>query len=271
MIVFPNCKINLGLNILRKRQDGFHDLETVFYPIGLQDALEVVQNTKNESINLQISGTLIDGKIEDNICLKAYNLLKSDFPNLPPVNFHLHKVIPTGAGLGGGSSDGAFTLILLNKKFNLGLSEEQLINYALSLGSDCPFFIKNAPCFATSRGEIMEEVPLDLSSYQIILINPKIHVNTGWAFSRIVPGRQSYALRDVINDPVVEWRDKICNEFEPPVFQAFPEIKEIKEQLYNKGAVYASMTGSGSTVFGIFEKNATPALSFPHHYFQKTV
>ncbi len=269
MIVFPNCKINIGLHVLKKRPDGFHDLETVFYPIGIQDALEIVQNTKDRKTNFQITGNSIDGKVEDNICLKAYNLLKSDFPDLPAINLHLHKAIPTGAGLGGGSSDGAFTLLLLNKKFNLGLNKEQLINYALSLGSDCPFFINNTPCFATSRGEIMEEITLDVSNYLIAIINPKIHINTGWAFSRIVPGEASYALRNAIKAPVSEWKHKICNYFEAPVFEAFPEIKEIKEYLYNQGAVFASMSGSGSTVYGIFQKETPPVLSFPNHYFVK--
>lgn len=271
MIIFPNCKINLGLHILRKRQDGFHDLETVFYPIGLQDALEVVHNNQDDKINFNLTGAQIDCNIEDNICLKAYHLLKSDFPELPAVNFHLHKVIPTGAGLGGGSADGAFTLLLLNKKFNLGITEEQLISYALALGSDCPFFIKNSPSYATSRGEIMEEVPLDLSKYQIVVINPKIHINTGWAFSKIVPGIQSYSLRDTINTPIEEWKNKIINEFEAPVFKEYPEIKDIKDHLYAQGAVYASMSGSGSTVYGIFKKDLALNIFLPGHYFIKTI
>jgi 4-diphosphocytidyl-2-C-methyl-D-erythritol kinase len=270
MIVFPNCKINLGLNILRKRQDGFHDLQTVFYPIGIQDALEVIQSPQGKT-NFHLTGNSIEGKIEDNICLKAYNVLKADFPELPPVNLHLHKVIPTGAGLGGGSSNGAFTLLLLNKKFKLGLSKADLIRYALSLGSDCPFFIKNAPCFATSRGEIMEEVSLDLSSYMIAIVNPGIHINTGWAFSKIIPGDQPFSLYDVIKSPITNWKDKIINDFELPVFKDFPEVKEIKDQLYNKGALYASMTGSGSTVYGIFHKEWIPDLNFPGNYFIKVV
>ncbi|MCU7552192.1 4-(cytidine 5'-diphospho)-2-C-methyl-D-erythritol kinase [Chitinophagaceae bacterium LB-8] len=271
MIVFPNCKINLGLNILKKRPDGFHDLQTVFYPIGLQDALEIVQNGQNNETNFHLTGNSIEGKTEDNICLKAYYLLKSDFPDLPPVNFHLHKVIPTGAGLGGGSSDGAFTLLLLNKKFNLGLTEDQLISYALTLGSDCPFFIKNVPSFATSRGEVMKEVILDLSSFFFVIVNPQIHINTGWAFSKIKPGNQPYSLLDVINSPITEWKNYITNDFEWPVFEAFPEVKQIKELLYNKGAVFASMSGSGSTVYGIFEKGTIPSFSFPDHYFLKVI
>jgi 4-diphosphocytidyl-2-C-methyl-D-erythritol kinase len=271
MIVFPNCKINLGLHILRKRQDGFHDLETVFYPVGLQDALEIVQNSGSKDTNFQSTGLLIEGKREDNICWKAFNLLKSDFPDLPAVNIHLHKVIPTGAGLGGGSADGAFTLLLLNNKFKLGLTEEQLVNYALSLGSDCPFFIKNTPCYATGRGEIMEEIKIDLSAYQLVIINPGIHVNTGWAFSRLDLSAKSHSLHDLINTPINSWKNNISNDFELPVFGAHPEIKNIKDQLYTHGAIYAAMSGSGSTVYGIFEKGTVPALSFPDHYFYKLI
>lgn len=272
MIVFPNCKINLGLHILGKRPDGFHDLETVFYPVALNDALEVVQNKESHNIQFQITGLTIDGNPEDNICQKAYYLLKKDFPDLPAIRIHLHKAIPLGAGLGGGSADGAFTLLLLNKKFSLGLTEMQLIEYALRLGSDCPFFIKNKPCFATSRGEVMHEVPLDLASFKIMIINPKIHINTGWAFSRITPGRSSFPIREVMNTPVNNWQNRLTNDFELPVFEAFPEIKSIKEQLYNMGAVYASMSGSGSTVYGLFNKEDLIApSSFPEHYFIRSV
>jgi 4-diphosphocytidyl-2-C-methyl-D-erythritol kinase len=203
--------------------------------------------------------------------LKAYKILLNDFPELPPVEFHLHKVIPTGAGLGGGSSDGAFTLLVLNKKYKLGLAEADLIHYALSLGSDCPFFIKNAPCFATSRGEVMTEVSLDLSFCSIIIVTPGIHINTGWAFSKITPCSQPFNLYDAIKLPITQWKDKVINDFELPVFKAFPEVKEIKEKLYNKGALFASMTGSGSTVYGIFKKGQLPDFFFPDHYIVKVV
>lgn len=270
MIVFPNCKINIGLHILRKRQDNFHDLETIFYPLELQDALEIIQKDQGINNEFQITGLPVDSKIEDNICLKAYNLLKSDFPSLPAVRFHLHKVIPSGAGLGGGSADGAFTLLSINKKFNLGLSEKEMISYALHLGSDCPFFIKNVPSYATSRGEVMQEVNLDLGSYKIIVVNPRIHVNTGWAFTRIKPHHRPQQILSIINIPITEWKNFITNDFEVSVFEDFPEIKEIKDYFYSQSALYASMSGSGSTVYGIFEKNTTLSIPFPSHYFIKS-
>jgi 4-diphosphocytidyl-2-C-methyl-D-erythritol kinase len=272
MIAFPNCKINLGLHILRKRTDGFHDLETVFYPIPLQDGLEIVQNSSPApDFQFATSGLKIDASAEENICFKAYQLLKTDFPELPSIKMHLHKGIPSGAGLGGGSSDGAFTLILLNKKFNLGLNEEQLIHYALQLGSDCPFFIKNKPCYATGRGENMEEIALDLSDYKIVLINPGIHVNTGKAFSKITPSDQRTSIKEIIQKPVDEWKNVLKNDFEETVFTEYPEIKTIKEKLYDCGAVYASMSGSGSTIYGLFGKDLQLQFDFPSHFFMKVV
>jgi 4-diphosphocytidyl-2-C-methyl-D-erythritol kinase len=268
MIVFPNCKINLGLHILQKRADGFHDLETVFYPIPLQDALEIVQNPSPGSpIQFNTTGLKIDSTIEDNICFKAYQVLKKDFPELPSVKMHLHKVIPSGAGLGGGSSDGAFTLLLLNKKFNLGLTEEQLINYALQLGSDCSFFIKNKPCYATGRGEKLRDLELDLSGYKFVLINPGIHIPTGQAFATISPNNQRTSINEMIKAPVEQWKNVLINDFEETVFFEHPEIKTVKEELYSQGAIYASMSGSGSSVYGLFQKNHNLQLSFPSHYF----
>jgi 4-diphosphocytidyl-2-C-methyl-D-erythritol kinase len=272
MIVFPNCKINLGLHILRKRADGFHDLETVFYAITLYDALEIVQNSSPATdIEFTTSGLIIDSTIEQNICFKAYRSLKKDFPGLPAIKMHLHKVIPLGAGLGGGSSNGAFTLTLLNKKFNLGLTEDQLINCALQLGSDCPFFIKNEPCYATGRGEKLEEIELNLSNYKIVLINPGIHINTGKAFSKITPSGKRTSLKEIIQKPVEQWKEFLKNDFEETVFAEHPEIKTIKEKLYQQGAVYASMSGSGSSVYGLFEKNADLQFDFPAHYFVKEI
>lgn len=272
MIVFPNCKINLGLHILRKRADGFHDLETVFYPITLQDALEIVQNSSPSSdIQLTTSGLKIDSSNEENICFKAYRLLEKDFPDLPSIKMHLHKVIPSGAGLGGGSSDGAFTLTLLNKKFNLGLNEDQLIDYALRLGSDCPFFIKNKPCYATGRGEKLEDIELNLSNYKIVLVNPGIHVHTGKAFSKITPSDKRTSIKEIIQQPVETWKNVLKNDFEESVFTDHSEIKTIKEKLYHQGAVYASMSGSGSSVYGIFDKNAQLRFDFPSHYFLKII
>ncbi len=278
MLVFPNCKINLGLQILNKREDGFHNLATVFYPVQLKDVLEIIQKddansptqnselktqdsqlkTKNSELSFTSSGLEIAGDEQNNLCIKAYNLLKKEFPSLPPVQIHLHKAIPMGAGLGGGSSDGAFALKLLNEKFQLGLNNEQLIGYALQLGSDCPFFILNKPCYATGRGEILEPVDLDLSAYQFVIVNPGIHVHTGWAFEQLKIQSSDRLerpdLRKIIQQPITTWKDELKNDFEEVVAKEHGEIATIKQQLYDAGALYASITGSGSTVFGIFEK-----------------
>jgi 4-diphosphocytidyl-2-C-methyl-D-erythritol kinase len=272
MIVFPNCKINLGLHILKKRVDGFHDLETVFYPVALQEGLEIIQNTSSiEDLQFTTSGLKIEAPDDQNICFKAYQLLKKDFPELPSVKMHLHKVIPSGAGLGGGSSDGAFTLLVLNKKFSLGLDEEQLIQYALKLGSDCPFFIRNKACFATGRGEKMEEVTLDLSNYKIVLINPGIHISTAKAFSGIKPSSHRTSIQQTIQQPIGQWKENLKNDFEDVVFAEYPEIKTIKEDMYRQGAIYASMSGSGSTMYGLFEKTVQMKVNYPSHYFVKEI
>jgi 4-diphosphocytidyl-2-C-methyl-D-erythritol kinase len=272
LILFPNCKINLGLNILSKREDGFHDLATVFYPVPITDAIEIIPApASSKPINFTSTGIAVDGREEDNICTKAYHLLKKDSPDLPTIAMHLHKSIPLGAGLGGGSADGAFTLQLLNKKFRLNISNESLSKYALLLGSDCPFFIINKPCFATGRGEIVKEIVLDLSDYQIILVNPGIHINTGWAFSQIKPGLPAQSIESIIQQPITSWRSDLRNDFENPVFEKYPAIKEIKEILYKNGAIYAAMSGSGSSVFGIFPKRDIPAITFPEAYFVRSV
>jgi 4-diphosphocytidyl-2-C-methyl-D-erythritol kinase len=270
MIVFPNCKINLGLHILRKRADGYHDLETVFYPLPLFDALEVIQNPSysGKEIELNVTGVPVDGTFESNICYKAYRLLKNDFPSLPAIQMHLHKAIPIGAGLGGGSADGAFALKLLNEKFRLGLNSEQLISFALQLGSDCPFFILNKPAYATGRGEKLEEVNLDLSSYKLVVVNPGIHINTGWAFDQLQPKEDGASLKEVIKLPPEQWQEHLYNDFEKPVFTHYPEISKIMDDLYAAGAVYSAMSGSGSTVFGLF-KEPVSLPSFPEHYFVK--
>ena len=272
MIVFPNCKINLGLNILQKRADGFHDLETVFYPVALQDALEIVQSPfPNIDIEFTSSGLEIPSTTEQNICVKAYRLLKKDIPQLPPIKMHLHKVIPSGAGLGGGSSNGAFVLTSLNKKFSLGLTEDKLINYALQLGSDCPFFIKNHPCFATGRGEKLEEIGINLSHFKIVLVNPRIYVGTRQAFSEILPDNRRKRIKDIIKMPVDQWKNELNNDFETTVFTQHPEIKQVKQKMYQQGAVYASMSGSGSTVYGLFNAHTQPQFDFPAQYFIKTL
>ena len=271
MVVFPNCKINLGLHILNKREDGFHDIETIFFPVPIEDALEViVNNNAQQQITYSSSGIEVKGDIANNLCVKAYHLLKRDFPQLPNVRLHLHKAIPMGAGLGGGSADGTFTLTLLNNKFHLNLTEEQLIAYALQLGSDCPFFIYNKPCFATGRGERLKAIELNLSGYFLVIINPGIHINTGWAFKQITPHKHAVSLLSVIGEPVEMWKEGLTNDFEEPVFAQHPEIESIKNLLYQNNAVYAGMTGTGSTVFGIFRESPAP-IAVRENYLHKTI
>jgi 4-diphosphocytidyl-2-C-methyl-D-erythritol kinase len=264
MVAFPNCKINLGLNITRKRDDGFHDLETLFLPIPFTDILEIITN---ESFEFITTGAEINTK--ENICIKAYELLKKNHPQLPAVKIHLHKVIPSGAGLGGGSSDASHTLALLNNKYGLGLSTEKLIDYAALLGSDCPFFIINNPCYATGRGEILQRVNIDLSQYKLLIVNPGIHIDTAWAFTKISPAVPSKSIPDIIKQPVETWEKSLINDFEKPVFEAYPEIEKIKKELYNQGAAYASMSGSGSTVYGLFSKASAIQTDKFGNYFHK--
>lgn len=272
MISFPNCKINLGLDVTGKRPDGFHNLETIFYPLPVYDVLEIITaSDNNNEVSFTASGMHIDGDWENNLCVKAYRLLKKDFSDLAPIQMHLHKIIPIGAGLGGGSADGAFALKMLNQIFNLQLTGGQLVHYAATLGSDCPFFTSNNPCFATGRGEIMEPVQPVLAGYQLILINPGIHINTAHAFSRITPMQPSHSVKEIIQLPVIEWKGKLKNDFEMPVFNQYPEIASLRDQLYNTGALYASMSGSGSSVYGIFEKGKKIAHSFPERYFSKEI
>ncbi len=272
MIVFPNCKINLGLQILSKREDGFHDIETVFYPLPFTDVLELIPDTNsNTEIEFTGTGLIVDGTAADNLCVKAYHLLKKDFPQMPVVKIHLHKAIPMGAGLGGGSADAAFMIKMLNTEFNLNLSTPQLLNYALQLGSDCPFFIINKPCLATGRGEMLEEVSVDLSIYKIVLINPGIHINTGWAFSKLAKVSDGLKPSDTLSQPIETWKADLKNDFETPVFKVHPEIQMIKEDLYNRGAIYAAMSGSGSTVFGIFDKSIDTDSLENNNYFIKII
>ena len=271
MIVFPNCKINLGLHILHKRQDGFHDLESVFFPLPIHDALEFILSPDKNSPAFTISGLAIDINPSQNIVYKAFELLKADFPFITPVHIHLHKNIPMGAGLGGGSSDGAYALLLLNKIFKLGIDQQKLVDYAAQLGSDCPFFILNQPCYVTGRGEKMERVELDLSGFSIVIIYPGIHIPTKWAFAQVKPALPRTSLRSLITFPVEEWKNELKNDFEAPVFQHYPLIKVIRDELYEKGAVYASMSGSGSSVYGIFKKSAIPVFNFPSEYFIKSI
>ncbi|EKU91898.1 4-(cytidine 5'-diphospho)-2-C-methyl-D-erythritol kinase [Bacteroides oleiciplenus] len=257
MITFPNAKINLGLNIVEKRPDGYHNLETIFYPVPVEDALEVnILNEGNEKFRLHQAGLEIEGEAENNLVVKAYKLLDAEF-NLPPVDIHLFKHIPSGAGLGGGSSDAAYMLKLLNEKFNLELTNETLEEYAARLGADCAFFIRNTPTYAEGIGNIFSPISLSLKGYQIVLVKPDIFVSTREAFAQIKPHRQPVPLKEVIKYPMKEWRELMVNDFEESVFPQFPGIKEIKEKLYRQGAIYAAMTGSGSSVFGLFKPEDT--------------
>lgn len=263
MVVFPNCKINLGLYVTNKRPDGFHDLETVFYPVAVQDALEILSAP---ALRFTSTGIEVPGNSADNLCIRAFELLQRDYPAVQPVQIHLHKHIPIGAGLGGGSADAAFMLKVLDSKFQLGLSEEQLIGYAAQLGSDCAFFIPNKPCFAVGRGEILTPLSLDLSGYSLLLIYPGLHVNTGWAFKQLTPAAPQHSLRETIQLPVEEWKGVIGNDFEGPVFAAHPELAAIKNRLYESGAVYATMSGSGSTMVGIYPKHTLPDIDWESGY-----
>ena len=275
MLFFPNCKINLGLKITGKRADGYHNIVTVFFPVPFNDVIEIIDNKEHsDGIEFTQSGIPIVGDQKDNLCIKAWQLLKNNFPKLPSVKLHLHKAIPMGAGLGGGSADGAATLLLLNQKYLLNISETQLISYALQLGSDCPFFIINKPCLGSGRGELLQPISLTLNSYQLVVVNPGIHVNTGWAFSQLNLEANNVidnaltieSLSNIILGDMVNWKDELKNDFEQPVFEKFPAIEVVKNTLYEKGAVYASMSGSGSTVFGIFKENKIPHFNFPSNY-----
>jgi 4-diphosphocytidyl-2-C-methyl-D-erythritol kinase len=249
MVSFPHCKINLGLNILAKRADGYHEIETCFYPIPWTDILEIIPS---ERLAFTSSGITIPGTPAENLCLKAYHLLKKDF-ELSPVKIHLHKIIPMGAGLGGGSSDAAFTLRLLNNIFELKISEEAMKQYASQLGSDCSFFVKDIPQMGTGRGEILNPIPFSLKGKFIVIIIPPIHVSTAEAYAGVRPAMSSTVM-DVLTNDISSWRKLLKNDFEESVFRNHPQIKAIKEKLYQRNAMYASMSGSGSAVYGIFDQ-----------------
>ncbi|HEY1024091.1 MAG TPA: 4-(cytidine 5'-diphospho)-2-C-methyl-D-erythritol kinase [Sphingobacteriaceae bacterium] len=249
MVAFPNAKINIGLHVTERRGDGYHNLETVFYPVAVHDVVEVVEAPE---LKLTSSGIGIPGDLNGNLCIKAYQLLAEDH-DIPLVHIHLHKHIPIGAGLGGGSSDAAFFLKLMNTKFALGLTEVAMEAYCRRLGADCAFFIKNKPVFAFGKGDEFKEVTLDLSSFHLVLVKPGAHVSTGEAYRGVQPRVPPVSLAEVIKKPVAEWKDFIRNDFEASVFKDYPSIRDIKAALYDAGALYASMSGSGSSVYGIFE------------------
>lgn len=251
MIVFPNCKINIGLFVTSKRSDGFHNIESVFMPVDWNDILEI-NHAAGPQGNFVQSGHVIDADTEQNIVMKAVRLMQREFA-IGEVDVHLVKKLPMGAGLGGGSADGAFAISSINQIFNLQLSTAQLAELAAQLGSDCPFFIYNTPCFVSGRGEVIEPIPLDLSNYHIGLIHPGIHVSTPLAYSKIKPSEASFDLRLLKDTSVLDWAELVENDFETPVFTMFPLIGDIKSAMYESGALYASMSGSGSAVYGIFE------------------
>lgn len=253
MLVYPNAKINIGLNITEKRPDGYHTIETVFYPIGLCDVLDVEASETCADYSFSNSGIAIGGDPDDNLIVKAYRLLQNDF-QLPPVDITLIKNIPFGAGLGGGSSDAAFMLRALNEMFGLKIDNDTLEKYAVILGADCPVFIRNKPVFATGIGNEFSEIEFSLKDYFMVLVKPDIHVSTPQAYASVVPEVPEVSLIELIKLPVAAWKGKIVNDFEKSVFAQYPGIGKIKNQLYEAGALYASMSGSGSSVYALFEK-----------------
>lgn len=262
MISFPNAKINLGLNIIERRTDGFHNIETVFYPVQWCDVLEIIPDADaKKSTSFKNSGIKMYSISQENLCLRAYRLLAEKY-NLPPVKMHLHKIIPVGAGLGGGSADAAFALIALNKIFDLKLTEEQLQDHASELGSDCAFFLKNKPVFASGKGNKFEELKLSLKNYFITMVKPKVHISTAKAYQHVTPKKPASSLKELIKQPVTKWKDIIHNDFEKSIFEEFAVIRNIKAKLYSNGAIYASMSGSGSCVFGIFKEEKDLISSF---------
>ena len=263
MITFPNAKINLGLNIVEKRPDGYHNLETIFYPIPLQDALEITPWEGGErKYKLAQSGIQIAGDDEHNLVVKAYKLL-DNLHNLPPIEINLLKHIHSGAGLGGGSADAAFMLCMLNQHFQLNIPNEQLEVYAAQLGADCAFFVENKPTFAEGIGNIFSPIELSLKGYKLLLVKPDIFVSTRDAFAQIKPKRPTISLKEVAKMPIEAWKTYMVNDFEESVFPQFPAIADIKAKLYDMGAIYASMSGSGSSVFALFKGDATlPKVDF---------
>lgn len=250
MILFANAKINIGLQVTARRTDGYHELNSIFYPLAIYDIIELLE-TNAETSSLTIRGESVPGNMVDNLCMKAYALLKEEF-DIPSVTIDLIKQIPIGAGLGGGSADASFVLKGLNELFKLNLTNLQLKKYAGQLGADCPFFIDNMPVFATGIGTDFKEISLDLHEYYMVVIMPNIHVSTAEAYSGVKPTPSEVNLEEAIRLPIQEWKFHIRNDFEDRIFDTYPVLKEIKERLYHKGAIYASMSGSGAAVYGVF-------------------
>lgn len=255
MVVFPPAKINIGLYVTDRRTDGYHNIQTMFYPIGMTDVLEVVESPGQGpgSIDLSLSGLEVTGAADTNLVTRAYHLLHEKV-GLPGVSAYLHKCIPTGAGLGGGSSDGARMLLLLNDLFELGLTTDDLFPLALQLGSDCPFFLEAKPCFARGRGEEMVAAPVSLNGWWLYLFHPGTGISTREAYSHVDVGQPLVPVEYLKDMPVKDWRECVFNSFEPYAFEVLPVIRHIRDQLYDAGAAYASMTGSGSAVYGLFQQ-----------------
>ena len=258
MVVFPHCKINLGLHVISKREDGYHTIETCFYPVPWTDILEIIPA---KEFSFTSSGLIIPGKEEDNLCIKAYRILQAQF-DLAPVKIHLHKVLPTGAGLGGGSSDAAFALRLLNSIFDLNLDKDELREFASQLGSDCAFFIDDKPMLGSGRGEKLSELALNLKGLYMVLVKPDIHVSTADAYAGVKPQTPHLTIGEILTRPLNGWNGYLVNDFEKSVFAKYPAIEAIKNELCNQGALYASMSGSGSSVFGIFKSQTERSQQF---------
>ncbi|MGZ3863912.1 MAG: 4-(cytidine 5'-diphospho)-2-C-methyl-D-erythritol kinase [Bacteroidia bacterium] len=270
MICFPNAKINLGLNITEKRADGFHNIETLFYPIQWRDSLECIENMGykkgDDKIKLSLSGIGLGGNTQNNLVAKAYRLLDEKH-QLPPIKAHLHKAIPMGAGLGGGSADCAFFIKLLNEKFELKITVKEQLNFARQLGSDCAFFIENKPVFASEKGDVFSKADVDLSKYFIVVVYPAIHSNTAEAYKGIIPAKPAEPLKKIIAGGIKTWKNNLVNDFEKNLFVRYPALEKIKVDFYNGGALYAAMSGSGSAMFGVFGKEVdVKQFNFPANY-----
>ena len=271
MVCFPNAKINLGLQIVSSRPDGYHNIETIFYPIGSKDALEIVVTTKstesllNKKYRFFPHGDIINGKTNDNLVIKALQLISQE-KDIPSIDIHLLKKIPSGAGLGGGSSDAAFMLKLLNDTFILNYSIDDLMRLASKIGADCPFFIHNKPLLATGIGNELEDIDLDLSNYYLMLVKPDISVSTKDAYAMVTPRDPEFSLKEIIAKPLTKWNELMKNDFEAPIFKKHPEICNIKNQLFEMGALYSSMSGSGSSVYGIFKNKPNCEKKFNNYF-----
>ncbi|QKG53388.1 4-(cytidine 5'-diphospho)-2-C-methyl-D-erythritol kinase [Hymenobacter sp. BRD67] len=268
MLSFPNAKLNLGLYVTARRPDGYHELETVFLPLPWNDALEVLPAPKGQvAANLTLTGRPIPGEAATNLCLRAYELLKADFAALPAMQLHLHKIVPIGAGLGGGSADAAFALRAIAEVGGLPLTTAQLESYARRLGADCAFFMENTPRLARGKGDIFEPIDLNMRGTACVVVYPNLHISTAQAFAGIVPQAPAYPLREALAQPMSSWRTTVSNDFEAALAPTFPVLNNIKNLLYNAGAGYASLSGSGSAVYALFpDRPEAPALPWPAEY-----